>query len=249
MIESRGADDSQSPAASVVSSRSVTPRLSDLSIADPMMGGFADEGVLQWEGFSVTESGASVEREQNASKARREERRDEESGEEDKKRKARPASGPELLPPSTDISPVALKPKRKKTTTKKVSPPVPDSDATPEPPDPPAAPAPNYGNHSLGTLQAEVKHFGFKPSKSRSVMIEQLNEVWLALEARKKQPKKKKGTAKKKTAVEDAPVEELESIGERMRKLIIADDLIYGKVLRYEVGAFPLILLDSDRHC
>lgn len=118
--------------------------------------------------------------------------------------------------------------------------------------------APDYASYSLAVLQTEAARYGFRISKSRSVLVTQLQKVWSALEQEKhaklrKKEKKKSTAAKKRAAVkskkgkkakvadtednDSASEEEVtgETIGERLRKLIISDDELYSKVLRYEV--------------
>ncbi|GAA6056730.1 hypothetical protein JCM3770_005869 [Rhodotorula araucariae] len=140
-------------------------------------------------------------------------------------------------------------------------PPPPARRRAPEPKPAPAAAGstsdaapPDYSALSLAALQREVAKYGFRPSKERSVLERQLGDVWRALHPtpsaaatdeaatppatphKKTRGRKKKGSA--------APADEGErasdvdgdgeTVGEKLRRLIIADEALYLRILRYE---------------
>lgn len=154
--------------------------------------------------------------------------------------------------------------------------------------DPPGMPA--YSSLPLSTLHKEVQKYGYRPSKEKSVVVQQLKEVWKAINKDKVAAwergelddtagsgKKTKGRkAKKKAAVEEDRVEvpktkgrrkrraivadtedvdeteegETRTVGERLRELIVNDEKLYLRILRYEVSlhsfsAFPCVDADA----
>lgn len=119
---------------------------------------------------------------------------------------------------------------------------------------PPAAP--DYSSHSVAALQREVAKYGFRPSKERAVLERQLGDVWRALhcngapsaeageeeEVVEPEEKKKKTRGRKKKGVppgedgeEQQEEEDTETVGEKLRRLVLADEALYLRVLRYEV--------------
>lgn len=86
---------------------------------------------------------------------------------------------------------------------------------------------PDYTTWTTPVLKKEVAKYGFRISKERSVLIDQLNAVWLAINAPKPivKPKKKK----------EEEVVPVENLGERVRSMIMKDEDLYIRVLRYEV--------------
>lgn len=125
---------------------------------------------------------------------------------------------------------------KKSTTSKAISPSPSPSSSDSEPlcniPSPlkPQNLPPDYSSWTTPVLKKEVAKYGFRISKERSVLIDQLNAVWLAINAPKPivQPKKKKKE-------EVVPVENL---GERVRSMIMKDQELYIRVLRYEVSTY-----------
>jgi len=132
--------------------------------------------------------------------------------------------------------------------------------------DPPSMPT--YSSLPLTTLQKEVQKYGFRPSKEKSVLVGQLKDVWRALnkdkveawetgeevvkKTRKKkvveekeggEAKKTKGRRKRGVVVEEEVEEEpgeTRTVGERLRELIVNDEELYCRILRYEVS-LPLL--------
>ncbi|GAA5865170.1 hypothetical protein JCM8547_008302 [Rhodosporidiobolus lusitaniae] len=134
---------------------------------------------------------------------------------------------------------------------------------------------PSYAHLSLAQLQKEVGKFGFRPSKERGVMEEQLRKVWVALnpepllapaplpppakekkgrgkkmvqeqdgegeegggKGKGRKPRKRKKAAQRGEEGEEGEVEEEEdtrTAGEKLRALIVAEEGLYVRVLRYE---------------
>ncbi|GAA5899859.1 hypothetical protein JCM6882_005451 [Rhodosporidiobolus microsporus] len=137
---------------------------------------------------------------------------------------------------------------------------------------------PAYSTFALTKLQKEVAKYGFRPSKEKSVMVDQMRSVWRALNSdavasaaagpalvvddpptpvkqrRKRLTKaaateavgddsapKPKGRGRKKKAVAasdeegDGAVEvDSRTPGEKLRELILADEELYCRILRYE---------------
>ncbi|KDE04330.1 hypothetical protein MVLG_05210 [Microbotryum lychnidis-dioicae p1A1 Lamole] len=107
---------------------------------------------------------------------------------------------------------------------------------------------PDYSSQPLETLRRQVKGFGFRVSKEKSVLVDQLIKVWIAMhppEPPTKSPKVKKPKAaaakktkkKKKDKAADASEEEVvdeRSLSAKMRESVLAHEAIYLKVLRYE---------------
>ncbi|SCV71679.1 BQ2448_3267 [Microbotryum intermedium] len=105
---------------------------------------------------------------------------------------------------------------------------------------------PDYSSQSLEQLQRQVKGFGFRVSKEKSVLVDQLIKVWIAMhppEPPSKSPKVKKPKAaakksksKKKDKEAEAEEEEVDerSLSAKMRESVLANEAIYLKVLRYE---------------
>jgi len=128
--------------------------------------------------------------------------------------------------------------------------------------DPPTMPT--YSSLPLTTLQKEVQKYGFRPSKEKSVLVSQLKDVWRAInkdkveawdkgeetvkKTRKKKAveekdggevKKTKGRRKRGAIVEEEVEEEpgeTRTVGERLRELIVNDEELYCRILRYEVS-------------
>lgn len=174
-----------------------------------------------------------------------------------------------------------------KTTRRRISPSSPSASDSDLPPlssstvskkrtgDPPGMPA--YSSLPLSTLHKEVQKYGYRPSKEKSVVVQQLKDVWKAInkdkveawergevdEAGKKvrgKGKKKavsereddgsktttatKGRRKRRTIVDESETEEVEgetrTVGERLRELIVNDEQLYLRILRYEVSFVKL---------
>ena len=118
--------------------------------------------------------------------------------------------------------------------------------------DPPSMPT--YSSLPLTTLQKEVQKYGFRPSKEKSVLVSQLKDVWRAMNKDKveawergeevvKKTRKKKGRRKRGVVVEEEVEEEpgeTRTVGERLRELIVNDEELYCRILRYEVS-LPLL--------
>ncbi|GAA5948984.1 hypothetical protein JCM10213_003181 [Rhodosporidiobolus nylandii] len=84
--------------------------------------------------------------------------------------------------PSDDSLPALARPAKKrapaaKPAAKTAAPPP--ADDTAEDSDPAGMPA--YATRTLAQLQKEVQRYGFRPSKEKSVMVEQLRAVWMAM--------------------------------------------------------------------
>ncbi|GAA5938821.1 uncharacterized protein JCM15063_004879 [Sporobolomyces koalae] len=171
--------------------------------------------------------------------------------------------------------------------------------------DPPLMPT--YSSLPLLTLQKEVGKYGFRASKEKSVLVQQLQDVWRAVnkdkieawqeqqqeelvssdqnaEARSEevvvgtrknrkkndgqsnnreniQPKPTKGRRKRRTRAEidadnasagdDAEQEagETRTVGERLRELIVNDESLYCRILRYEpIHIDEFILLAANNN-
>ncbi|GAA5913032.1 hypothetical protein JCM8208_005674 [Rhodotorula glutinis] len=127
-----------------------------------------------------------------------------------------------------------------------------------------ASAPPDYSSLSLAALQRKVAAYGFRPSKERGVLERQLVDVWRALhpagasetgvaEAEAKlgvagssssssspAPKKTRGRKKKVVAAQEddadgtAAQADGESVGEKLRRLVVADEGLYLRILRYE---------------
>jgi hypothetical protein len=135
---------------------------------------------------------------------------------------------------------------------------------------------PNYSSLPLATLHKEVQKYGYRPSKEKSVVVQQLEDVWRAINKDKVQAwergeiddtgKKTRGKGKKKvvaiegeegvevqkkaatkgrrnrrviadeSGAEEAEEGETRTVGERLRELIVNDDKLYLRILRYEVS-------------
>ncbi|GJN92570.1 hypothetical protein Rhopal_005600-T1 [Rhodotorula paludigena] len=120
---------------------------------------------------------------------------------------------------------------------------------TPDAEAPPAG-APDYAGMTVAALQREVAKYGFRASREKSVLVRQLHDVWRAMHPdgaaaagdADVSPPKKRGRRKKKDAAaaaasadEGAQVEEeKETVGEKLRRLIVADEALYIRILRYE---------------
>lgn len=107
-----------------------------------------------------------------------------------------------------------------------------DSDAPPPPP----SGLPDFASYTLPALQSEVSKYGFRVSKERSVLVDQLTACWIAMNPDKAVKPKPKSKPRKKKGVVDDEVE-VETVGERLRKLILENEELYLKVLRYEVSS------------
>ncbi|BGP50249.1 hypothetical protein JCM10450v2_006165 [Rhodotorula kratochvilovae] len=160
-----------------------------------------------------------------------------------KRRSASPASSPRAKrvapPPSSSDDSLPAPPVARRRAAK---PPA----SAPAPVSAPAAP--DYSALSLAALQREVAKYGFRPSKERAVLERQLCDVWRALhpdvaasagDAVPATPKKTRGRKKKAAApaAEEESEEEDnggETAGEKIRRLIIADEKLYLRILRYE---------------
>lgn len=113
---------------------------------------------------------------------------------------------------------------------------------------------PDYASLPIADLQKEVTRYGFRISKERSVLVDQLTQVWIATHPQKAVKKKaavKKAVTKerkKKVVVEEgAEVEtEIESLGERLRTLLVGDEEMYLKILRYEVSYLFFVAVSSS---
>ena len=92
---------------------------------------------------------------------------------------------------------------------------------------------PDYTTWTLPQLQTEVAKYGFKISKSKKVVVGQLQDCWTALHPTIVVESAPKKTRKKKVVEEEG---EIESIAERLRKLIVGEEELYLKILRYEVS-------------
>ncbi|GAA5890804.1 hypothetical protein JCM5296_003424 [Sporobolomyces johnsonii] len=190
------------------------------------------------------------------------------------------SSDSDLLTPSTSAAkPTAV---RRRRVASPSSPSSSDSDlpapsvplspaADPDPPDMPA-----YAALSLAALRKEVAKYGFRPSKEKSVMVEQMRIIWKAMnplpeavnplpeavnplpeaveggEEAEQEEGKARGRKKAKTATktatkkvtkgkkkevdeeEEAEEGDQQTTGERLRALIVADQALYVRVLRYE---------------
>ncbi|GAA5847837.1 hypothetical protein JCM3766R1_001204 [Sporobolomyces carnicolor] len=156
--------------------------------------------------------------------------------------------------------------------------------------DPPGMPA--YSSLPLSTLQKEVQKYGYRPSKEKSVVVQQLKNVWRALNkatveawergeldqarpgARKgkgskrqkavnpdleaqvssSQTTKTKGRRKRRVIVDDSAGDEVgddneTTVGERLRDLIVNDEHLYLRILRYEpIHLDEFILLAANNN-
>lgn len=92
---------------------------------------------------------------------------------------------------------------------------------------------PDYTLWTLPKLQAEVGKYGFKISKTKKVIVGQLQDCWNALHPPAPVEAVLKKARKKKVVEEE---EEVDSIGEKLRKMILGEEELYLKILRYEVG-------------
>lgn len=149
---------------------------------------------------------------------------------------------------SPAVSPTKCKAKAKVTAARRVSPhsitspsaSEDDDDDNHPPPRPPNMP--DYSSLPIADLQKQVQKFGFRSSKERSVLVDQLEKVWLATHPQPKvvkvKPKGKKAARKKKeVAVEEQEEDEVvESLGVKLRALVVGSEEMYLKVLRYEVS-------------
>ncbi|KAL8276257.1 hypothetical protein RQP46_011331 [Phenoliferia psychrophenolica] len=111
---------------------------------------------------------------------------------------------------------------------------------------------PDYTLLSTSDLQSQVSRYGFRLSKERSVLVDQLTQVWIAMHPPPPpptSPKKSHAPAKKsrgkklvpKSSDEDREPEE--TVGESLRKLILDNEELYLKVLRF--GARQPIFFDD----
>ncbi|KPV73792.1 uncharacterized protein RHOBADRAFT_54973 [Rhodotorula graminis WP1] len=123
----------------------------------------------------------------------------------------------------------------------------------------PAAAPPDYSSLSLAALQRKAAAYGFRPSKERTVLERQLAGVWRvlhpagasatggaevgassSLSSSSPPPKKTRGRKKKVVAVEEDDMDgraaqaDDEPVGEKLRRLVVADEGLYLRVLRYE---------------
>ncbi|GAA6007262.1 uncharacterized protein JCM10292_003961 [Rhodotorula paludigena] len=114
----------------------------------------------------------------------------------------------------------------------------------------PPAGAPDYAGMTVAALQREVAKYGFRASREKSVLVRQLYDVWRAMHpggastaaGAETSPPKKRGRRRKKdgaaaaaSADESAQAEEdKETVGEKLRRLIVADEALYIRTLRYE---------------
>ena len=110
-----------------------------------------------------------------------------------------------------------------------------------EAPPPARRPAkmPDYTALPIADLQKQVAKFGFRSSKERSVLVDQLEKVWMAMHPQESVGKTKKKKAVTKKKQKEVPVEdeeEVASLGERLRAMVVGDQVMYMKVLRYEVS-------------
>lgn len=130
---------------------------------------------------------------------------------------------------ATTATASATKPRSRSKSTRLLSssPSSSDADIPPPPPN-----MPDYASQTVAALQREVVKFGFKVSKEKSVLVAQLAAVWDVMHPIVPLVKSK-ATRKKKVVIVQ---EETESVQERLRGLILGDDRLYMKVLRYEVG-------------
>ena len=109
---------------------------------------------------------------------------------------------------------------------------------------------PDYNSYTLAKLQTEVARYGFRVSKERSVLVDQLTQVWIAMHPAPPPPatpaKKPRAKARSKKLVpnsSDDNQDAEETVGERLRKLIAANDELYLKVLRYEVRSYSSLCI------
>lgn len=136
--------------------------------------------------------------------------------------------------------------------------PVAAGQASPASYDPPGLP--DYASLAVTTLQRKVRQYGFRASKEKDVLVAQLRQVWNAMHpvghdsagpapaaaktqtaGRTKAASRRKKKADAGTDAED--VEEVaaadtvpgETVGEKLRALIAANDQLYLRILRYEV--------------
>lgn len=121
---------------------------------------------------------------------------------------------------------------------------------------------PDWSAWTVAHLQGEVQRFGFKSSRSRGVLEEQMTQVWLAIErgkrekladkerkkeekrlaaeAKKKTPTRKRRTTQKTKKAEDEDAKEDEEqaatvdVLVRVRDLVRQDSALYERILLYE---------------
>lgn len=123
---------------------------------------------------------------------------------------------------------------------------------------------PDYASQTLLQLQKQVKQYGYRVSKERSVLVSQLERIWSALhpdqrthalppleiaveaarspsKTARKLPRKGRKAASAPAAPPDDPDSDDghagETVGERLRVLLLAHDELYHKILRYEVSS------------
>lgn len=133
---------------------------------------------------------------------------------------------------------------RRRTSSHSVTSPSSSSDVDDTPAVPPGMP--DYATLPIADLQKQVTRYGFRVSKERSVLVDQLTQVWIATHhqaavkkkvAVKKAPtrgRQKKAVVQKEVSQEEA---EIESLGERLRTMLVSEEEMYLKILRYEVSS------------
>ncbi|KAM0752880.1 hypothetical protein T439DRAFT_323489 [Meredithblackwellia eburnea MCA 4105] len=119
---------------------------------------------------------------------------------------------------------------------------------------------PDWSTYAVPKLQAEVAKYGFRISKERSVLEDQLTKVWIAMhpppvalkEIETGGTSKKPRSRKKKVGAgeEEMPEDVGETVAERLRKAIMEDSQnLYLKVLRYEPIFFDeVVAFAADRN-
>lgn len=130
---------------------------------------------------------------------------------------------------------------------------------------------PDFAALAVTTLQRKVRQYGFRASKEKDVLVAQLEQVWTAMHqggggggdmeampamapkgGRKKPGGRGRGKALETADGESgddvpgaaaAAAEPDETVGEKLRALIVAETSLYLRILRYEVRCLGLASL------
>lgn len=121
---------------------------------------------------------------------------------------------------------------------------------------------PDYASWQLEDLKKEVARFGFRRSSKREVLLRRLDEVWSAMRTSgtalegptmsqepKKAPtsrKRKPQTAQGGDDITEADFIGQETVGERLRLLLLRNEDLYLRILRYEVRRLLCALQEQE---